>query len=184
MANTKISALTSLAAVPATGDLFSIVDISDTTQAASGTTKKIAASFFAFLGQANVFTAASNTFQGSVGVSPTPTNALGVNIVMPSSTSVSAIKIEYINSQRIYLNATAGATQVGLESADYGATIGPSVLIGHNSNAASAAGNLRMKNKGGTEYFVWVDTLGKLRIGTTAPTSANDATGAIVGTQS
>lgn len=40
MANTKISALTALTA-PATGDLAPVVDISDTTDAASGTTKKI-----------------------------------------------------------------------------------------------------------------------------------------------
>lgn len=41
MANTKISDLTALSAAPATGDLFPIVDVSDTTHAASGTTKKI-----------------------------------------------------------------------------------------------------------------------------------------------
>jgi hypothetical protein len=40
-ADTKISALVELAAAPATDDLFAIVDISDTTQAASGSTKKI-----------------------------------------------------------------------------------------------------------------------------------------------
>jgi len=40
MVNTKISELTALTA-PATGDLIPAVDISDTTQAASGTTKKV-----------------------------------------------------------------------------------------------------------------------------------------------
>jgi hypothetical protein len=40
MANAKISQLTALT-TPASGDLFPIVDISDTTQSASGTTKKI-----------------------------------------------------------------------------------------------------------------------------------------------
>lgn len=40
MANAKISELTALTS-PETGDLFPIVDISDTTDAASGTTKKI-----------------------------------------------------------------------------------------------------------------------------------------------
>jgi hypothetical protein len=44
MANAKISALTALAVAPAAGDLLAIVDISDTTDAASGTTKKIAVS--------------------------------------------------------------------------------------------------------------------------------------------
>lgn len=41
MADSKISALTELSAAPATGDLLVLVDISDTTMAASGTNKKI-----------------------------------------------------------------------------------------------------------------------------------------------
>lgn len=41
MANLKISALTALAVAPATDDLVPIVDSSDTTDAATGTTKKI-----------------------------------------------------------------------------------------------------------------------------------------------
>lgn len=40
MASSKISALTELAEGPAIGDLLALVDISDTTDAASGTTKK------------------------------------------------------------------------------------------------------------------------------------------------
>ena len=45
MADTKISALTTLAdASLASGDYFVVVDVSDTSMAASGTTKKIAAS--------------------------------------------------------------------------------------------------------------------------------------------
>jgi len=41
MANKKISALTSLGATPAVGDIIPITDISDTTGSASGTTKKV-----------------------------------------------------------------------------------------------------------------------------------------------
>lgn len=41
MADSKISALTALATTPASGDLLVLVDISDTTMAASGTNKKI-----------------------------------------------------------------------------------------------------------------------------------------------
>lgn len=46
MAAEKISNLTSLAVAPATGDLLPIVDVSDTTDAASGTTKKITVTKF------------------------------------------------------------------------------------------------------------------------------------------
>lgn len=41
MANARISDLTALAVAPASGDLVALVDVSDTTDAASGTTKKI-----------------------------------------------------------------------------------------------------------------------------------------------
>src|SRR5687767_2582136 len=41
MASAKISALTALGAAPASGDLLAVVDISDPTDAASGTTKKM-----------------------------------------------------------------------------------------------------------------------------------------------
>lgn len=41
MANKKITALTALGGAPATGDLIPLVDISDTTDSANGTTKKM-----------------------------------------------------------------------------------------------------------------------------------------------
>lgn len=41
MADAKISALTALSETPASGDLIPIVDVSDTTDAATGTTKKV-----------------------------------------------------------------------------------------------------------------------------------------------
>lgn len=48
--NKKISECTALAGAPASGDLFAVVDISDTTDAASGTTKKITATnLFGFM---------------------------------------------------------------------------------------------------------------------------------------
>jgi hypothetical protein len=128
--------------------------------------------------------AISNVFTAAQGFAPALTNALGISVVMPALTTVNAIKIELVNSARIAMTATAGATQVELLAADYGATIGPAVVIERNTNAATAAGCLRMMNKSGTEYYIWVDATGDLRIGTTAPTSANDLSGAVVGTQS
>lgn len=55
MADTKITGLTALAAAPAVGDLFVLVDVSDTTMSADGTDKKITT--------ANLFT--SPTFAGT-----------------------------------------------------------------------------------------------------------------------
>lgn len=47
MADSKITQLTQLAATPASGDQLMIVDVSDTTMAASGTNKRLAASYIA-----------------------------------------------------------------------------------------------------------------------------------------
>lgn len=44
MADTKLSDLAALGAAPATGDLFVVVDVSDTSMAATGTDKKVTAS--------------------------------------------------------------------------------------------------------------------------------------------
>lgn len=72
MANTKISALSSLATMPAGGDLFVIVDVSDTTHAASGTTKKIRFDTFVSSGNwtptiSGTSTAGSHTYSVQVG---------------------------------------------------------------------------------------------------------------------
>lgn len=48
MANTKITSLTDIAAIPASNDVIPIVDVSDTTQASTGTTKKITTNRFVF----------------------------------------------------------------------------------------------------------------------------------------
>lgn len=48
MANTKITSLTELAESPASTDMFPFVDVSDTTMAATGTTKKVAGSRIVF----------------------------------------------------------------------------------------------------------------------------------------
>lgn len=53
MADTRISQLTALGAAPATGDLLPLVDVSDTTDSAAGTTKKMTV--------ANLFTSPSLT---------------------------------------------------------------------------------------------------------------------------
>lgn len=71
MADTKISALTELAETPATGDLVALVDVSDTTQAASGTTKKITRTNLV----GGLATSASPTFTGTVTL---PTGLTGV----------------------------------------------------------------------------------------------------------
>lgn len=77
MADTKVSALTELDAVPAVGDWIPFVDVSDTTHAASGTTKKINADRFIYTnGTANTLAANLNVNSKNltnVGTVSTPT---------------------------------------------------------------------------------------------------------------
>lgn len=67
MSNRKISELTELATTPADGDLLPIVDISDTTDSANGTTKKVTIS--------NVAPLATTTIKGKVKLSTAPASA-------------------------------------------------------------------------------------------------------------
>jgi hypothetical protein len=63
--------------------------------------------------------------------------------------------------------------------------LGSFIRIGRNTNGGGASsGCLIFENIGGTSYALWVDSVGKLRIGTALPAGAlNDAGGTIVGTQ-
>ena len=60
----------------------------------------------------------------------------------------------------------------------------PTLHIGNNSAAAlPLAGVLRLYNKSGQGYSIWVDATGDLRISTAGPLSG-DTTGTVIGTQS
>lgn len=137
-----------------------------------------AAYALAMLERAQTFTAAQ-TF------APTSTSTKAVTVNAPSSVSVSIFEVQYNGVSRAYIAPTATANQMGLQAVDLGTNIGPAVVIDRNNNASTpASGSVRITNRAGTDYYIWVDSTGKLRIGTTAPTNANDATGTIVGTQS
>ena len=101
MADTKISALTELAAGPDASDLIPIVDVSDTTHAASGTTKRVTiTNFFA-----------------SIPVSITLEDA--VDIVVNATTGT---KIGTATSQKLgFFNATPVVQQ--LATADLGTAL-------------------------------------------------------------
>lgn len=56
MSDTKTSGLSALGATPATGDMFMVVDVSDTTMAATGTNKYLVASYVVSLDRAETLT--------------------------------------------------------------------------------------------------------------------------------
>ena len=110
MADTKITALTALTAADPANDVIPIVDVSDTTMAASGTTKKISVNNI--LGASGTATLASATITGAATVGTT----LGVTGV---STLASAVVTGALTSGTTTLVAhAAGYTgKVGIGTA-------------------------------------------------------------------
>lgn len=210
MTDTKIAALTSLAAQPASNDLLVIVDVSDTAQAASGSTRKIAAAYFAQT-QGSVVTitgggtialggftltvpatgtvallATANTFTTQQTVSPSSTGVDGLIVNVPSSTAGYTQKWQYNSTVRanMLLQSTVSLLEMNSYDAGNGA-IAPQVRIGRNSNAsAPAAGSLAVAARDGTVCFIWVDNSGNVRLSTaSAPTNSTDTSGVVIGTQ-
>lgn len=94
MANTKISALTALTTA-ADGDLIPIVDVSDTTDAASGTTKKITRS--------NLFSAGAQLFELVIAASDESTalttGTAKVTFRMPRAVTLTAVRASLTTAQ-------------------------------------------------------------------------------------
>jgi len=151
MADTKITALTALTAADPANDVIPIVDVSDTTMAASGTTKKISVNNI--LGASGTATLASATITGAATVGTT----LGV------TGSVSAGNLNVTNSpipaNGVYLSgtntlaistastlrATLTATGLGLATAPASALsfpIGTVTAVGMTAATAHLAGNV------------------------------------------
>jgi len=88
MADTKITALTALTAADPANDVIPIVDVSDTTMAASGTTKKISVNNI--LGASGTATLASATITGDLTVDTnvlkvdSTNNRVGINFTSPT----------------------------------------------------------------------------------------------------
>lgn len=182
MSDLKITQLTTLAAAPDNADWLPIVDVSDTTMSASGTTKKIAASRF-------VNTNADKTFvtgDGTTGVLPV---AGTVAVVSRANTFTQAQTITPATvTTALDITLPTGASSVNgiaMNNHDNGASTGPRILIGYNSNGSTpAAGALAIRTLGGAARLIWPDATGLLRIGTSAPTNATDTSaGSAVGDQ-
>ena len=54
-----------------------------------------------------------------------------------------------------------------------GTATGRTLLIGNNTSGSGAAGCLAVQTRGGTQYVLWVDATGHLRISTACPTDDN-----------
>lgn len=177
---TEISSLTGLAAAPADGDQFVILDVSDTTQSANGTTKKLAASRLARTGAENTFTSVQN-------FEPAATDADGIIVDMPTGTSRNSLNCRYNGNALMVHYCRADLNALQLLSFDNTTSTAAYLDVGRNSNASTpAAGFVRLRDKSNDFHHLWVDDSGLLRIATgpsSAPLNGTDGSGTVVGTQ-
>ena len=116
MADTKITALTALTAADPANDVLPIVDVSDTTMAASGTTKKISVNNI--LGASGTATLASATITGDLTVDTSTlkvdsaNNRVGIGTASPYSTA------ESLNARTTALTSIAAFQSIPLTVTD------------------------------------------------------------------
>jgi len=147
MADTKITALTALTAADPANDVIPIVDVSDTTMAASGTTKKISVNNI--LGASGTATLASATITGALTVDTnvlkvdTTNDRVGIGTASPGKRceiNQSANAITTIGSGEILRligddgNTNSRITEVGFGTGPTGATFAPVIVGAVNTN--------------------------------------------------
>lgn len=186
MSDLKITQLTTLAAVPDNADWLPIVDVSDTTMSASGTTKKIAASRF-------VNTNANKTFvtgDGTEGILPAAGTVAVIsraNTFTTTQTFTAGAGATPVTINTVSDGSGIGITGLDVASFDHGAGPGARLLIGRNNNASTpAAAALGMRALNNTLRFLWFDNSGLVRASaiSSAPVNGTDTSaGGVVGDQ-
>jgi len=146
MADTKITALAAIATVDPAADVLPIVDISDTSMAASGTTKKITSN--QILGSGGTATLASATITGAATVGTT----LGVtgNLTVLSTgliVNTTGVGVGVTPSNNLHVKGASGSTAIRLEAVTDG-TLG---FIGSASGliSGSPANNIALRAENG-----------------------------------
>lgn len=143
----------------------------------SGTDKKAVAGKFAILAQ-------SQTFLDAQAIAPTSTSVNGLEVNMPTSTTGKALVVKYSGVERFYVKAAANSGEFILSDFNNGSGAGPYIGVLRNNNASTpAAGSIVLRNRAATDYFLWPDASGNLRIHTAQPTNALDGAGTVVGAQ-
>lgn len=123
--------------------------------------------------------ATAQTFTKTQTIAPSSTSDGGFAINMPASSGASAMGINYNGNARIAITEQASSSAIVMADDDLGnGVVGCGLYLGRNTNGTGpAAGFVRYTNRGGTALYTWIDSSGNFRIGSSAPTNANDATG-------
>jgi hypothetical protein len=166
MADTKITALTALTAADPINDAIPIVDVSDTTMAASGTTKRISVNNI--LGASGVATLASATITGDLTVATSSLKVTGGNASIGTATPNT-------NTNRTTLtlnNATwGGQLDINVGAVNH-AQFGTDNFSSGQSCRIQSADGIAMKTAGGmllhqitsAGVFNWYDGAGGTRM--------------------
>jgi hypothetical protein len=177
MADTKITALAAITTVDPAADVLPIVDISDTSMAASGTTKKITSN--QILGAGGTATLASATITGAAtvgttfGVTGVSTFAAGTALLPALTTTGDTNTGIYYPAADTFAVTTAGAERYRVDSAgNCGIGVTPSAWVAgakalqfgaYGALAQSSSGNIELSfnsyNSGAGAYkYLQTDT--------------------------
>ena len=189
MADTKITALTAISTVDPAVDVFPIVDVSDTTMAASGTTKKITSN--QLLGAGGTATLASATITGDLTVDTSTlkvdstNNRVGIGTASPSETldltntsdtgdravnirnsSVRfVVGVEGASGNR-FIGSATGNAYAGTTSAsgiEFATNNNVRALLDSSGNLSLASGNLVMSTSGkGIDFSATANSSGTM----------------------
>ena len=161
MADTKITALTALTGADPANDVIPIVDVSDTTMAASGTTKKISVNNI--LGASGTATLASATITGDLTVDTSTlkvdstNNRVGIGTASPGA----IFDIYQATLGTAYFRGGYAARQMSITATSDGSNDGAI----HTFSIGSSAGQFAFANSSGTRMTL--DSSGNLGIGVT-----------------
>lgn len=193
MPDTKITALAAITTVDPAADVLPIVDISDTSMAASGTTKKITSN--QILGAGGTATLASATITGDLTVRTTglTVNSSGVGVGITAALGVGNIQIgagkylgfsptAYITPEDNVQGARIKANQVLIDATDAKFNIAGSEAMRLNSTGlgvgvASPATKLDVRGAANANQATFSGTAGRgLLISTRSDSLADDRT--------
>jgi len=173
MADTKITALTALTAADPANDVIPIVDVSDTTMAASGTTKKISVNNI--LGASGTATLASATITGALTVDTTTlvvdstNDRVGVGTASPANKLSVTVTPLTAGSDGLIINGPSSRQMIaGITGGTYSyAGVGANQVLLYAGNGqfniVGDAQNVRIATSASS--FVTLDTSANFNVG-------------------
>jgi hypothetical protein len=166
MADTKITALTAISTVDPAVDVLPIVDVSDTTMAASGTTKKITSN--QILGAGGTATLASATITGDLTVASSILKVTGGNVGINTATPTNTAGYKTLEIVGTGVN-TGGmirmkSSDASVSSYDFIDNNGRGIFAVSNHNLRFGCNDIEQYRIQPLGIFTWYDGAGGTRM--------------------